>query len=252
MVTFDRSSHPVRPGLHGHRLLEPLRVRTGQETPPVQARLPGGRVPPAAAEGGLDSNRRAGDRRPGNLGPSAGAVGAQRRPVVPQQHQARLPPALSADVRRLRPHHVRHRPSRRAPLLPVRRQGLCGNRPGAALSARQRQRRRPRARGVGACPRSARSAGSPGDPVPAICRRRRPPCGPGATGRAADRGAPWRGWPAPTNACSTRIRPSGSASTSWPSDAGRLPRNGAHWNTSNGSSAFYAANAPRPKRSWVR
>ena len=134
----------------------PTATSTWRRAKPRGGRGPGPRrqgLPPAAARGAVDPDRGPGAGRAGGLGPRPGAAGPQRRPLVPQQHAARLPAALPADLRRLRAGHARRDVAdagRRAALLPVRRQGLPQDRPGAALPARLRGRRGPGARRSGA------------------------------------------------------------------------------------------------------
>ena len=101
LVAIDRAPHPVRPGLHRHRLRQPLR-RTCRPAEAALGAQPGGGehdLPPAAAPGAMDRHPGPGDHRPGAMGSRPGPAGAQRRPLVPQQHQVQLPAALPADLR---------------------------------------------------------------------------------------------------------------------------------------------------------
>ena len=95
---FPRSGrHPWSPSVVHHILADPVYAGTAYANrytfvPPrkprraVGPRSRRGLVPPAQAARAVDRHPRAGAGRAGDLGPGAGAAGAQRRALVPEQH----------------------------------------------------------------------------------------------------------------------------------------------------------------------
>ena len=183
LVAIPGAPHPGGPGLRRHGLCQPLQLCPAQEAAsPIRTPHRRGDVPPAQATRAVDRHPRAGDRRPGDLGPSAGATRAQRRAVIPEQHQAQLSSTLPDDLRDLRLGPVRAHLCRKgeaagAALLPVPRQGLHPECPSRSLPEPKRQGRRDRSRGVGPRRRPSRQPGAAGGAV-RPCRR----CGRGRHG----------------------------------------------------------------------
>jgi len=77
LVAIPGAPHPGGPGLRRHGLCQPLQLCPAEEAAsPVWTPHRRGDVPPAQAARAVDRHPRAGDRRPGDLGPSAGATRA--------------------------------------------------------------------------------------------------------------------------------------------------------------------------------
>src|SRR3954453_20911219 len=116
---------PLRPGLHRHRLREPLRVRRAEEGPRPLAPQRRADLATSPAAGAVDRHPGAGPDRSAGLGQRPGPAGPQCGHVLPPRQEARLPAALPAEVRHLRVGHPRLLLSRapgsaRPALLPLR------------------------------------------------------------------------------------------------------------------------------------
>ena len=107
MVELGGSPHPVRPGLHRHRIFQPLRIRGAQKAPSPDAPQRRTVLSAPAPARAMDRDPRACADRPADMGPRQSPVGAQRCHVLPAQQEERLPAALSTEVRNLRAGHPR-------------------------------------------------------------------------------------------------------------------------------------------------
>jgi hypothetical protein len=196
VVAVGRVPHRLRSCLRGPGLRQQARVCRARAPPADNALHRGADEPPRASARAVDRRPGAAAGGPGLLGPGAGADGAQRQAVVQAEQEDRLPAALPAEVRQLRPRDPRLRLPRlrqatALALLPVLGQGSahpctgdevpaglhrCRRARSGRLGPRRGPARRPRT--VAGAVRTLRRRGQ--------CRRERAPLGAGPD-PAADR-----------------------------------------------------------------
>ena len=98
LVELRRAPHPLRPGLHRHRLRQPARLRRAPQAAIDGPEGRDGDLPSAAAARGVDPDPGPGHHRRGDVSGREGATRPQLGPVLPEQHPQRLPAAVPADA----------------------------------------------------------------------------------------------------------------------------------------------------------
>ena len=115
LVELRRPPHPVRPGLHRHRLRQPARLRRAPQAAVDRPQGGHGDVPTAQAARGVDPDPGPGHRSTRRrIRMRRIAARPQLGPVVPEQHPQRLPAAVPADLPDVRPGDVRGHDVRQA------------------------------------------------------------------------------------------------------------------------------------------